>query len=44
LLLPSIRALREAGADVVMIERAGSHGGAFWKEELPPMVEWAFWR
>ena len=37
-------ALREAGADVVMIERAGSHGGAFWKEELPLMVEWAFWR
>jgi acetyl esterase/lipase len=35
-------ALRDAGADVVMIERAGSHGGAFWKEELPRMVEWAF--
>jgi enterochelin esterase-like enzyme len=35
-------ALRGAGADVVMIERAGSHGGAFWKEELPRMVEWAF--
>ena len=37
-------ALREAGADVVMIERAGSHGGAFWREELPRMVEWAFWQ
>jgi acetyl esterase/lipase len=37
-------ALRDAGADVVMIERAGSHGDAFWKEELPLMVEWAFWR
>jgi len=35
-------ALRDAGADVVMIERAGSHGGAFWKAELPRMVEWAF--
>jgi enterochelin esterase-like enzyme len=35
-------ALRDAGGDVVMIERAGSHGGAFWKEELPRMVEWAF--
>jgi enterochelin esterase-like enzyme len=37
-------ALRDEGADVVMIERAGSHGGAFWKEELPRMVEWAFRR
>jgi enterochelin esterase-like enzyme len=37
-------ALRDAGADVVMIERAGSHGGAFWSEELPLMVAWAFWR
>jgi enterochelin esterase-like enzyme len=37
-------ALRAAGADVVMIERTGSHGGAFWKEELPLMVEWAFGR
>jgi enterochelin esterase-like enzyme len=35
-------ALRDAGGDVVMIERPGSHGGAFWKEELPRMVEWAF--
>lgn len=37
-------ALRDAGADVVMIERAASHGDAFWKEELPRMVEWAFRR
>ena len=29
-------ALRDAGADVVMNERAGSHGDAFWKEEFPP--------
>ncbi|TDV35946.1 alpha/beta hydrolase [Actinophytocola oryzae] len=35
-------ALRGAGADVVMTERAGPHGGAFWREELPLMVAWAF--
>jgi enterochelin esterase-like enzyme len=35
-------ALREAGADVVMTERAGEHGGAFWREEFPLMVAWAF--
>ena len=35
-------ALRGAGADVVMTERAGSHGGAFWIEEFPLMVAWAF--
>ena len=35
-------ALRDAGADVVMTERAGSHGDAFWTEELPLMVAWAF--
>ena len=37
-------ALRDAGADVVMSERAGSHGDAFWREEFPLMVEWAFGR
>lgn len=37
-------ALRGAGADVVMTERAGSHGDAFWQEELPLMVAWAFGR
>ena len=37
-------ALRQAGADVVMHARAGSHGGAFWREELPLMVAWAFGR
>src|ERR1700677_4089291 len=37
-------ALRDAGADVVMNERAGSHGGAFWREEFPLMVTWAFGR
>jgi enterochelin esterase-like enzyme len=35
-------ALRNAGADVVMTERTGSHGGAFWQEEFPLMVAWAF--
>jgi enterochelin esterase-like enzyme len=35
-------ALRAAGADVVMTERPGSHGGAFWREEFPLMVTWAF--
>jgi enterochelin esterase-like enzyme len=37
-------ALRDAGADVVMKERAGSHGGAFWRKEFPLMVAWAFGR
>ena len=37
-------ALREAGADVVMTERVGSHGGAFWRQEFPLMVAWAFGR
>jgi len=35
-------ALHHAGADVVMQERVGSHGGAFWKEEFALMVAWAF--
>ncbi|HEX3804033.1 MAG TPA: alpha/beta hydrolase-fold protein [Solirubrobacteraceae bacterium] len=37
-------ALRGAGADVVMTERVGSHGDAFWREEFPLMVAWAFAR
>jgi enterochelin esterase-like enzyme len=37
-------ALRDAGADVVMAERAGSHGDAFWREEFPLMVAWALGR
>lgn len=37
-------ALRDAGADVVWTERFGSHGGAFWREEFPLMVAWAFGR
>jgi enterochelin esterase-like enzyme len=35
-------ALRAAGAEVVMNERAGAHGGPFWKDELPLMLAWAF--
>jgi enterochelin esterase-like enzyme len=38
------QALRDAGADVAMTERDGSHGGAFWREEFPLMVAWAFAR
>jgi enterochelin esterase-like enzyme len=37
-------ALRGAGADVVMVQRAGAHGGPFWRRELPLMVTWAFGR
>jgi enterochelin esterase-like enzyme len=36
------QALRDAGADVVVNERPGSHGGVFWQEEFPLMVAWAF--
>ena len=35
-------ALRDAGTDVVMSERGGSHGEALWREEFPLMVAWAF--
>lgn len=34
-------ALRDSGAEVVMKERAGSHGDGFWREEFPLMVAWA---
>lgn len=37
-------ALRDAGADVVMTERVGTHGSAFWQQEFPLMVAWAFGR
>jgi len=37
-------ALRDVGADVVMTERVGSHGDAFWRDEFPLMVAWAFGR
>jgi hypothetical protein len=35
-------ALGDVGADVLMVERVGSHGDPFWREELPRMVAWAF--
>lgn len=35
-------ALRDAGADVVMTQRVGSHGDPFWQQELLLMVAWAF--
>ncbi|MER7250317.1 alpha/beta hydrolase-fold protein [Kribbella sp. NPDC000426] len=35
-------ALRDAGADAVLTERAGSHGDDFWRRELPLMAAWAF--
>jgi hypothetical protein len=35
-------ALRDGGADVVITERVGSHGDAFWRAEFPRMVAWAF--
>jgi enterochelin esterase-like enzyme len=34
-------ALRDVGADIVMAQRVGSHGDAFWREEFPVMVAWA---
>jgi len=37
-------ALREADADVAMMQRDGEHGDAFWAEEFPLMVTWAFGR
>lgn len=36
------RALNDAGADVVVAERAGAHGDDFWRQEFPLMVAWAF--
>ena len=35
-------ALGEAGAEVVVTERKGTHGGDFWRTELPLMAAWAF--
>ena len=35
-------ALGDAGADVVMTEHDGVHGGDFWRTELPLMTGWAF--
>ena len=36
------KALLDAGAEVVMTERTGSHGDPFWRQEFPLMLEWAF--
>jgi enterochelin esterase-like enzyme len=36
------KALRTAGADVVMTERDGDHGAAFWQAEFINMIGWAF--
>ena len=35
-------ALQQASAEVVMLERTGGHGDAFWAHEFPLMVAWAF--
>src|SRR5262245_31736333 len=35
-------ALRDAAADVVMIERIAGHDHTMWREEFPVMVKWAF--
>jgi enterochelin esterase-like enzyme len=35
-------ALESADADVALRKRPGTHGGPFWREELPLMVAWAF--
>jgi len=37
-------ALRDAGGDVVMSERVGSHDDVMWRREFPLMVAWAFGR
>ena len=37
-------ALRDAGVEVVMTERVGSHGARFWQGKLPLIVAWAFRR
>lgn len=34
-------ALRAAGANVVMSEQSGDHGGPFWQAEFVRMVDWA---
>jgi enterochelin esterase-like enzyme len=35
-------ALSDAGAEVVIEKREGEHGDAFWYDEFPRMVSWAF--
>jgi hypothetical protein len=36
------KAFLDAGTEVVMAERTGSHGYPFWRQEFPLMLEWAF--
>lgn len=36
------KALRAAGADIVMSKQLGDHGGPFWKAEFVKMVQWVF--
>lgn len=35
-------AVRQAGADAVLTQRRGEHGGEFWMTEFAKMVAWAF--
>jgi enterochelin esterase-like enzyme len=35
-------ALHDADAQFVMKEQPGGHGGPFWREEFPAMINWAF--
>jgi len=35
-------ALRDNGATVAMKHRPGEHGGSFWAEEFPLMIDWSF--
>ncbi|HXJ96075.1 MAG TPA: alpha/beta hydrolase-fold protein [Terriglobia bacterium] len=37
-------ALRDAGADIVMSERAAGHDDQMWRQEFPLMIRWAFGR
>lgn len=37
-------ALRDAGADMILTRRVGSHGDPFWRNEFARMVGWAFGR
>ena len=36
------KAMNEADGEVTMTMREGGHGGPFWRNELPLMIDWAF--
>ncbi len=36
-------ALKRVNAGVILTERDGAHGGAFWYAEFPLMLRWFFW-